>query len=104
MWGLFVGICIGLLQVIGLYKFGKMILGENSVAKILGAFLLLVKMALIVFIIILISTVSLTHVIWTAGGMLLGLIAALVFNNIRQRKKLDLDREITGGKDGSDGG
>ena len=104
MWGLLVGICIGVLQVFGLYKFGKMILGENSAAKVLGAFLLLVKMALIVLIVILISTVSLTHVIWTAGGMLLGLTAALVFGNIRQQKKHDSDREITGGKDGRNGG
>ncbi len=104
MWSLFVGICIGVLQVMGLYTFGKMILGDNSRTKILGAFLLLVKMALIVFIIVLISTVSLTHVIWTAGGMLLGLITAFVLNNIRQRKKHDLNRVITDGKDGSKGG
>jgi hypothetical protein len=86
MWGLFVGIIIGVLQAVGLYTFGKMILGENNKAKALGAFLLLVKMALIVLVIILISTVSLTHVIWTAGGMFLGLIAALVFINMRKQK------------------
>lgn len=86
MWGLFVGIIIGVLQVIGLYTFGKMIFGENNIARALGAVFLLVKIALIVLIIILISTVSLTHVIWTVGGMLLGLIAALVFINRRLHK------------------
>ncbi len=103
MWGLFVGIAIGVLQVIGLNVFGKMILGENNKAKALGAFLLIVKMALIVLIIVLISTVSLAHVIWTAGGMLLGLIGALVFNNMRHHKTDHSDREITGGKDSSNG-
>lgn len=87
MWGLFVGIIIGVLQVIGLYTFGKMIFGENNKAKVLGAVLLLVKIALIILVLVLISKVSLTHVIWTAGGMLLGLIATLVFKSMRQKKK-----------------
>ncbi len=87
MWGFFVGIVIGVLQVIGLYTFGKMIFGENNKAKALGAFLLLVKVALIVLVMVLISTVSMTHVIWTVGGMLLGLILALVFMNRRLKRK-----------------
>ena len=87
MWGLFVGIIIGVLQVIGLYTFGKMIFGENNKAKVLGTVLLLVKIALIILVLVLISKVSLTHVIWTAGGMLLGLIATLVFKSMRQKKK-----------------
>ena len=87
MWGLFVGIIIGVLQVIGLYTFGKMIFGENNKAKVLGVVLLLVKIALIILVLVLISKVSLTHVIWTAGGMLLGLIATLVFKSMRQQKK-----------------
>ena len=76
-----------MLQVIGLYTFGKMIFGENNKAKVLGAVLLLVKIALIILVLVLISKVSLTHVIWTAGGMLLGLIATLVFKSMRQKKK-----------------
>ena len=87
MWGLFVGIIIGVLQVIGLYTFGKMIFGENNKAKVLGVVLLLVKIALIILVLVLISKVSLMHVIWTAGGMLLGLIATLVFKSMRQQKK-----------------
>ena len=87
MWGLLVGIVIGVLQVIGLYTFGKMIFGENNKAKVLGVVLLLVKIALIILVLVLISKVSLMHVIWTAGGMLLGLIATLVFKSMRQQKK-----------------
>lgn len=103
MWGLFVGIIIGVLQVIGLYAFGKMIFGENSKAKALGAVLLIVKIALIVFIFVLISTVSLTHLIWTAGGMLLGLIGTLAYKTMRHKKKDMKDRGNTGGKDSIDG-
>jgi cobalamin biosynthesis protein CobD/CbiB len=103
MWGLFVGIVIGVLQVIGLYTFGKMIFGENSKAKLLGALLLLVKIALIILVLVLISTVSLTHVIWTAGGMLLGLIGTLAFKSMRHHNKDMKDRGNTGGKDSIDG-
>ncbi len=99
MWGLFVGIVIGVLQAAGLYVFGKMILGEDVAKKALGAVLLVVKIALIVLVIVLISKVSLTHVIWTAGGMLAGLTAALAFANARRNKKEKADREITGGKE-----
>ncbi len=87
MWGLFVGLVIGFLQVLGLKIFGKMIFGDNDSAKPLGVLLLMVKIALIVFILYLISTVSLTHVIWTAGGMLIGLIATLAVINKRDQKK-----------------
>ncbi len=103
MWGLFVGIIIGVLQVIGLYTFGKMILGENRKAKALGAFLLLAKIALIVLVFVLVSAVSLTHVIWTAGGMLLGLIGTLAFMTRRHKKKDINDRGNTGGKDSING-
>ncbi len=103
MWGFFVGIIIGVLQVIGLYVFGKMIFGENSKAKVLGAVLLLVKIALIILVFILISTVSLMHVIWMAGGMLLGLIGTLVFKNMRHQKKDIKDCGNTGRKDSIDG-
>ena len=86
MWGLFVGILIGVLQVLGLNILGRMLLGENIKAKMLAILLIFVKIAVIVSVIILISTVSVTHVIWTAVGMLLGLIAALVFFNMRKPK------------------
>lgn len=103
MWGLFVGISIGVLQVVGLYTFGRMIFGENSIAKVLGAVLLIVKIALIVLIFVLISTVSLMHVIWTAGGMLLGLVGSLAYMLMRHQKKDMKDRTNTGGKDSIDG-
>lgn len=85
MWGLLIGLAIGVLQVLALTILGKMILGDRASAKLIGAVLLIVKIASIVLILYLISTISLTHVIFTAVGMLAGLIAALVFLLIRRK-------------------
>ena len=58
MWGIFVGIVIGVLQVLALTKLGGMIMGDGkSVFKLLGAVLLFIKMAAIVLILYLLSTV-----------------------------------------------
>lgn len=84
MWGLLIGLAIGVLQVLALTILGKMILGDRASAKLIGAVLLIVKIAVIVLILYLISTISLTHVIFTAVGMLTGLIAALVVLHIRR--------------------
>jgi predicted permease len=43
-------------------------------------------MAAIVFILYMISTVSLEHVVWTAGGILLGLTAGSVYILKRRRR------------------
>ena len=79
MWGLFIGVTIGVLQLLAVYKLGMMIFKGKSWERLAGGLLFLVKMAAIVFILYLMSTISLEHVIWTAGGMLLGLSAASVF-------------------------
>ncbi len=101
MWGLLVGIIIGMLQVLGLSVFGKMILGKNNAKRVLGAVALVAKLALIILLICLISTVSLDCVIWTAGGMLLGLILSWVYVSKRSHMKDSKDREYTAGKDNS---
>lgn len=89
MWGLFVGIAIGLLQVFALAKLGGMIMGNGKAGfKALAVLLLLIKMAAIVLILYLLSTVSPAHLIWAAGGILAGLcIASIVL--ILRRKKSD---------------
>ena len=94
MWGLFVGIAIGVLQVLALSKLSKMMLGGDAPAKLIGSLLLFIKIAAIVFILYLVSTVSIQHLLWTAGGMLLGLIAVSAYILIWRKK--------TDGKGGSD--
>lgn len=94
MWGIFVGIVIGVLQVWALGKIGQMVLGDKAAAKLAGGLLFFVKMAAIVAVLYLISTVSLGTLIWTAGGMLLGLVLASVY--ILRRRK-------THGKDNNNG-
>lgn len=87
MWGIFIGILIGVLQVLVLTKLGGMIMGDGkSVFKLLGALLLLIKVAAIVLVLYLLSTVSLAHVIWAAGGMLIGLVAASTILITRRKK------------------
>ncbi len=99
MWGILVGLAIGALQVVALYKLGKMILGGNPSVKVVGAFLLIVKIAIIVFILCLIANITLMHLIWTAVGMLFGMIAALVVV-LHIRHKADTANDShTDGKD-----
>ena len=88
MWGIFVGIAIGVLQVAALYKLIKIMLGQNAVMKLVAVVLLMVKIAAIVGILYLLTTVSLAHLIWAAGGMLIGLISASAFM-LKQRNKTD---------------
>lgn len=95
MWGLFAGIIIGVLQVLALNKLGGMIFQGKTVLKLIAGMLILIKMAVIVLILYLISTVSFSHLIWTAGGILLGLIAVSAYILGRRNKK--------NGEDSSDG-
>jgi hypothetical protein len=91
MWGLFIGIAIGAAQVFALSKVGGMIMGDGKTGfKLLGAALLLIKMAAVVLVLYLLSTVSLTHLIWAAGGILVGLCIASVILILRRKKS---DRE-----------
>jgi predicted permease len=86
MWGLLVGIAIGGLQLLAVNKLGTMILGGKSHEKLLGVLLFIAKMAAIIVILYLISTISLAHLIWTAGGILLGLVLGSVYVLKRRRK------------------
>lgn len=87
MWGLFVGIGIGAAQVFVLKLLGGLLLGDRKAwVKVLAAVLLLAKIALIVYILYLIYGISMAHLIWTAGGMLAGLIAVSVIFIMRLKK------------------
>jgi hypothetical protein len=103
MWGLFVGLVIGALQVVALGILSKMILGDNTSAKLIGVLLLMVKVALIVFVLYLISTITLMHLIWTAAGMLAGLILTLMIMQVRRSAKSKTAGSHIDGKDNSDG-
>jgi hypothetical protein len=83
MWGLFVGLGIGVLQVLALRALVRMIMGTQ---KALGALLLLLKIGAVVAILWLVSTVSLTHLIWAAGGMFAGLILGFVIVQLLQKR------------------
>lgn len=103
MWGLFVGLAMGMLQVAALSALSRMILGGKPAARMLGALLLVVKIAVIVLILYLISTISLMHLIWTAVGILIGLMLASAAILIRRRKEDAGAGSHTDGKDNRDG-
>ena len=93
---------IGALQVVALGILSKMILGDNSSAKLIGALLLMVKIAIIVLVLYLISTITLMHLIWTAAGMLAGLILTLMIMKERRSAKSKTADSHKDGKDNSD--
>lgn len=94
---------IGVLQALALKYLGRMILGEKLSSKLLGALLLLLKIALIVVILVLVSKASLTHLLYTAGGMLVGIIAALAIMLLRKAPQKTAAGSDADGKDGSNG-
>ena len=94
MWGIFIGIVLGAGQVLALKALVGVIMNTGGIAPKLFAFLLIIiKMALIVLILLLLSRISVAHVIWAAGGMLIGLVgasAAILF----RRKKTDNNEHV----------
>lgn len=94
---------IGVLQVLALKYLSRMILGQKVSSKLLGALLLLLKIALIVMVLVLIAKVSLTHLLYTAGGMLAGIIAVLVIMLLRKAPQKKAAGSNADGKDGSNG-
>jgi hypothetical protein len=107
MWGILIGIAVGGLQLFAVYKLGRMIMGGTPSAKLAGVLLFIAKMAAITVILYFISTVSLEHLIWTAGGMLIGLVSASFFVLKRRRTSDDTgspkNREAFRGDNGDDG-
>jgi hypothetical protein len=83
MWGLIVGLGIGALQVFALRALIKMIMGTQ---RVLGVLLLMLKIAAVVALLWLVSTVSLMHLIWAAGGLFAGLILSSVILLLTQRR------------------
>ncbi len=74
---------IGVAQVFTLRALVKMIMGTQ---KALGALLLMLKIAAVVAILWLVSTVSLTHLIWAGVGMFAGLILGFVILQSSQKR------------------
>jgi hypothetical protein len=99
MWGLFLGMLIGGLQILAVNKLGRMMFEGRMPEKIIGFTLFLLKIGAIVAILYLIATVSLAHLVWTAGGILLGLTAVSIYMLKRRRRAA-----VKAGVNGDDGG
>lgn len=79
---------IGGLQVLAVNKLGRMIFEGKPSEKVIGLALFMLKMGTIVAILYFISTVSLECLIWTAGGILLGLVAISLYM-LKRRGRAD---------------
>ena len=90
------GMLIGGLQILAVNKLGRMMLEGNNPEKIIGFVLFILKIGAIIVILYFISTVSLIHLIWTAGGILLGLLAVSLYILKRRRR-------VVNGDEGSNG-
>jgi hypothetical protein len=90
MWGLFVGLGIGVAQVFAMRALIGMIMGTR---KALGVLLLMLKIAAIAVLLWLVSTASLAALAWAAGGTLAGLILGFAAMQFLQQRT---------GKDGKD--
>ena len=87
MWGLFVGIGLGAGQILALKALMGIIMRDSNTAlKLLAFLLIIIKMAAIVLILVLLSRLSLQHVIWAAGGMSIGLVSVSLIIFLGRKK------------------
>lgn len=82
---------IGGLQLLAVNKLGRMLFDGKLFEKIIAFLLFILKMTAIIAILYLISTVSLEHLIWTAGGILLGLVAVSLYV-LKRRRRLGTEK------------
>lgn len=84
MWGILVGLPLGLLQLIGVMKFSAMVTGggfkKSAVGYIIGNALLLIG------VFILMALISADYLLWTATGMVAFMIVASVVIYIKKMK------------------
>lgn len=86
MWGLFIGIGLGCLQVFLLRKTAQWILG-NSNGSMLAVFITLLKLFGIMGVLVWLAFGAGVEVmLWTAGAMLVTTIFLMVFLNIKKAK------------------
>lgn len=87
MWGIFVGIGLGLLQAVLLRKTAEWITADKKKGSAIGIPVMIGKIALILIVLYLLAKVDLKVMIWGAGGMLATMIAYPIILNIRASKK-----------------
>jgi len=88
MWGVFVGIGLGLLQVLLLRKVVDWITSNKTSGAMVAVFITLIKLAIILGVLFLLALISLETMIWAAGGMLVVMIGLPIYLNKRQNKKI----------------
>lgn len=84
MIGLLIGIAIGALQIVALLCIKRMLSSPDIPLKFFGGLLFLAKLAAIIGLLIYISSISLSYLIFAAGGMFVGTVLTISITIIRQ--------------------
>jgi hypothetical protein len=99
MWGLFVGIGLGFMQVLLLRKTVTLMLGNSSNGPMIAVLITIIKLAAIMGILLWlafsfgIKPLQDAPMIWAAGAMLVVMIALPIYLNHRQNKsKQEVDK------------
>lgn len=95
MWGLFVGIGLGLMQTLLLRKTVTLMLGNTSNGPVVAVLITVIKLAAIMGILLWIAFgAGLEPMLWAAGAMAVVMIALPVYLNVRktQKEKREVDK------------
>jgi len=86
MWGIFVGIGLGILQLYLLRNITGMIGGPGKHSVLIVMPLILLKLIFIMFILYLMATVSIAHLLFTAGAMLVTILLVSVIYFLKKSR------------------
>ncbi len=96
MWGIFVGLALGIFEVLILRKTVMMITASKSNIA-LGVFISLGKLALILLVLWLMAKyVSLVAMMWCAGGLAISMIGIPIVKSIRTINKYKKEEQKGG--------
>ncbi|MEI6101494.1 MAG: hypothetical protein WCP73_06625 [Eubacteriales bacterium] len=88
MWGLFVGIGLGFMQMLLLRKTVSLMLGSSTSGPLVAVLITVLKLAAIMGILLWLAFgAGLEPMLWAAGAMCVIMIALPVYFNIKKAKK-----------------
>jgi len=85
MWGLFVGLGLGVLLYMHTAKFARAMTGQDGKSSAWLTVLTVLKYLIIIGVLVLMTMVSVAHVLWCAGGMVVTTMALSIIKFYRSR-------------------
>jgi len=87
MWAIFIGVGLGVLQVLLLRKVGDWITSNQTSGAMMAVFITIIKLGVIMGVLFLLALISIYTMMWAAGGMLAVMVGLPIYLNRRQNKK-----------------